>query len=140
MTNQKMTIFFDGQCPMCQLEMAKLQQHDQAQKIDLVDLHSQRFAEHFPEVDFAEAMAVLHGYYQGRTLRGLEVTHRAWTLVGKGFWVAPLNWPIIKPISHQIYLLVAKYRHPISNFLHKRLGIGHAACDTQGCNIKQDKS
>ncbi len=139
MNQPQLTIFYDGQCPMCGLEMAKLKKHDTDNQIELVDLHSESFQEDYPNIDFQKAMAVLHGYYQGKTLLGLEVSHRAWTLVGKGIWVAPLNWPIIKQVSHWIYLIVARYRHPISNFLYKRVGIGRAPCD-EGCSLDKSKT
>jgi hypothetical protein len=65
-------------------------------------------------------------------LLGLEVTHRAWILVGKGFWVAPLNWPVFKILSHCIYLALAKYRHKISALLAKIFGIKatHPDCNS----------
>jgi predicted DCC family thiol-disulfide oxidoreductase YuxK len=78
-------------------------------------------------------MKILHGHYQGQLLLGLEVTHRAWTLVGKGFWVAPLNWPVIKTLSHLVYLILAKYRHQISAFLAKVFGIKKTHCSSGTC-------
>ncbi len=81
-------------------------------------------------------MKILHGTYQGQTLLGLQVTHRAWTIVGKGFWVAPLNWPIIKTLSHYVYLGVAKYRHPISNVISKLFHLNANTCKTGVCYVK----
>lgn len=112
----KLTIFYDGQCPLCCAEMQRLQQLDQKQLITLVDLHQADLQQHYPGINKDAAMRILHGHYQGAYLFGLEVTHRAWHLVGRGFWVAPLNWPVIKPISGLIYRLFAKYRQPISRF------------------------
>ena len=95
-----LTIFYDGNCPMCATEMAHLKKHDTDNRISLVDIHQDDFSARYPSVCFDDAMKILHGHYKSQLLLGLEVTHRAWTLVGKGFWVAPLNWPIIKTISH----------------------------------------
>lgn len=81
-------------------------------------------------------MKILHGVYQNELLLGLNVTHRAWTLVGKGALVAPLQLPIVKQLAHWVYLLVAKYRHPISEFLYRRLGIGAPTCEQGVCNEK----
>ncbi|MBU2881452.1 DUF393 domain-containing protein [Psychrosphaera sp. B3R10] len=134
-----MTIFYDGQCPLCSSEMRHLKQHDTHDVINLVDLHQQDFAKHYPDIEFSKAMAILHGRYQDKILLGLEVTHRAWTLVGKGFWVAPLNWPIIKPISHWVYLVVAKYRQPISAVLANLFNIKTDTCQNGACNAKATK-
>ncbi|MFQ3235874.1 MAG: putative DCC family thiol-disulfide oxidoreductase YuxK [Paraglaciecola sp.] len=114
-----LTIFYDAKCPLCTTEMNHLKEYDKNNVITLVDLHQQDFANLYPEIKFIDAMNILHGAYNGKLLLGLEVTHRAWTLVGKGFWVAPLNWPVIKQLSHWVYLGLAKYRHPISTTLAK---------------------
>ena len=81
-------------------------------------------------------MKILHADYNGKLLLGLEVTHRAWTLVGKGFWVAPLNWPIIKTLSHWFYLGLAKYRHQISFVLAKLFRLNNKTCTKGTCYEK----
>ena len=131
-----LTIFYDGQCPMCSTEMRHLKQHDKSDLITLVDIHQDYFTVLYPEINVADAMRILHGNYQGKLLLGLEVTHRAWTLVGKGIWVAPLNWPVIKTLSHWIYLGFAKYRQPISTFLSKFFGIKVDNCTSGTCYDK----
>ncbi|MCG7531372.1 DUF393 domain-containing protein [Psychrobium sp. MM17-31] len=133
---EKLTIFYDGECPLCCMEMDKLRARDNNNLIRLINIHSRDF-ERFEQVTKAEAMAVLHGVYQGQILKALDVTHRAWQLVGLGFWVAPLLWPIIKPVSHRIYLQVAKHRQTISSFLHRRFGLGQAHCDGGVCYAKE---
>ena len=109
-----LTIFFDGNCPLCSLEMDKLKQHNRNDAIKFVNLHQPDFQSHYPNIDVKKAMRILHGYYHGKILLGLDVTHRAWTLVGKGVFVAPLAFPVFKQIAHICYLLVAKFRQPIS--------------------------
>ncbi|MEH6451435.1 MAG: DUF393 domain-containing protein [Psychromonas sp.] len=131
-----LTIFYDGQCPMCSQEMKHLKKHDKNDAISLVDIHQVDLELLYPDISFGKAMKILHGNYQGQLLLGLEVTHRAWTLVGKGFWVAPLNWPIFKTVSHWIYLGVAKYRHQVSAFLAKRFGLKVDKCSSGTCYDK----
>lgn len=128
-----LTIFYDGNCPMCTTEMSHLKKYDKDNVIVLVDIHQDNLKSTYPEVNFADAMKILHGVYNGQLLLGLEVTHRAWTIVGKGFWVAPLNWPVIKTLSHWVYLGLAKYRHPISAFLGKLFGLKTTQCISGTC-------
>ncbi|TMM43958.1 thiol-disulfide oxidoreductase DCC family protein [Colwellia ponticola] len=118
-----LTIFYDGNCPLCLAEMNHLKKHDKAFLINLVDIHQQNFTTLYPTINVDDAMKILHGLYNDQLLLGLEVTHRAWTLVGKGFWVAPLNWPVVKTLSHWVYLVMAKYRHQISAFFAKIFGL-----------------
>jgi predicted DCC family thiol-disulfide oxidoreductase YuxK len=131
-----LTIFYDGNCPMCAKEMVHLKRHDQDNVIFLVDIHQKNFEHLFPGIKFLDAMKILHATYNGQLLLGLEVTHRAWTLVGKGFWVAPLNWPLFKTLSHWVYLGVARYRHPISALLAKIFGLKSTKCTSGTCYDK----
>ena len=135
-----LTIFYDSHCPLCAAEMRHLKQFDRDGQIDLVDLHQTDFESLYPEISFDKAMQILHGQYRGKLLLGLQVTHRAWTIVGKGFWVAPLNWPIIKTISHWCYLVLAKYRHPISAGVAKLFNLDNSQCISGTCYDKQTNS
>jgi predicted DCC family thiol-disulfide oxidoreductase YuxK len=129
-----LTIFYDSHCPLCALEMQKVKSYDINNLIALEDLHQENFTVLFPDININKAMRILHGQYQGKTLLALDVTHRAWTLVGRGAFVAPLQIPIIKQVAHWGYLLLAKYRHPISNCLYERFGIGIQTCNKGTCN------
>lgn len=129
----ELTIFYDGNCPLCLAEMQHLKKYDSRNQIVLINIHQDDFTAQYPDITFENAMKILHATYQDRLLLGLEVTHRAWTTVGKGIWVAPLNWPIIKNIAHLVYLFFAQYRHQISYFLAPKLGISLPSCDTGAC-------
>lgn len=136
MTTDTLTIFYDGSCPLCTLEMDRLKRHDKHDLIKLVNLHQENFSIKYPDIDIEKAMHILHGIYRGKTLLALDVTHRAWTLVGKGLLVAPLSLPVVRQIAHQGYLLLAKYRQPISQCLYQRFGIGIQTCETGTCYEK----
>lgn len=140
MTDNTLTIFYDGNCPLCTLEMQKLKHFDINELIILEDLNQEYFTERFPDININKAMNVLHGKYQGKVLLALDVTHRAWTLVGKGAYVAPLQFPIIKQLAHCGYLFLAKYRPSISNYLYKHFGIGYKACDKGACYEQQNNT
>lgn len=119
----KLTIFYDGHCPLCLKEMAHLKLLDTAQNIELVDVQTGEFQDNYPEIDKTSALAKLHGYLTGeeqqpkQLLIGLDVTYHAWRLVGKGYWIAPLRWPIIKHIADLAYLAFAKNRYRLSYLL-----------------------
>ena len=140
MTDNTLTIFYDSHCPLCSLEMDKLKRYDTKDLIVLEDLHQDNFSALFPEIDLTKAMKILHGQYQGKTLLALDVTHRAWTLVGRGALVAPLQLPLIKQLAHGGYLLLAKYRHSISHCLNKRFGIGINTCEEGTCYEKPNNT
>jgi len=140
MSTAQLIIFYDGKCPLCSLEMQKLKQHDVSEKIKLIDLHQPDFESTFPHININKALAILHGEYQGKLLLGLDVTHRAWTLVGKGIWVAPLQWPVIKQVAHLSYLLLARYRYPISQFIAKLFRLNTTECIQGTCYGHSDSN
>ena len=138
MKNDLLTIFYDGNCPLCTLEMQKLKGYDTKKLIVLENLHQDNFQNRFPNININKALKILHGQYQGKILFALDVTHRAWTLVGRGAFVAPLQLPIIKQLAHGGYLLLAKYRQPISQCLYRRFGIGLKTCEQGTCYSKEN--
>lgn len=46
--NETLVIFYDGNCPLCGLEMQKLKQHDANNQIELVNLHQTNFNALYP--------------------------------------------------------------------------------------------
>jgi predicted DCC family thiol-disulfide oxidoreductase YuxK len=70
-----LTIFYDGHCPLCAAEMDHLARKDVNNAIELVDIHQEGFAQQYSDIKHIDAMKILHGKYQGKTLLGLEVTH-----------------------------------------------------------------
>ena len=64
----QLTIFDDGNCPLCNLEMQKLKQVDRNNLILLENLHQENFTTKFPNINPEEAMKMLHGEYKGKTL------------------------------------------------------------------------
>ncbi|QZO15612.1 thiol-disulfide oxidoreductase DCC family protein [Pseudoalteromonas piscicida] len=113
-----MIVFYDGNCPLCVGEMNELKRFDQHNKIDLVNIHDNRFSTEFPEIEHEAAMAKLHGYdSQGKLILGLDVTAAAWGQVGKHRWIKLLRLPIIRTIADGVYLFFARHRMKISKLL-----------------------
>lgn len=110
-------IFFDGRCPLCAREMNQLKRLDSGNRLDLQDIHATDFRQRFPHIDPLAADRILHGETsEGQLLLGLDVTCRAWQLVGRGRWFMWMRWPLIKPVADQSYLLFARHRHRISRW------------------------
>lgn len=114
----ELTIFIDGQCPLCVIEMGHLTRKDTQTKLKIVDIFSNDINLHYPELDTNMAMNALHGLTSdGEWLIGLDVTHRAWTLVGCGWRTSFLRWRWLKPITDKAYYFFAKHRNFISKLL-----------------------
>ena len=131
MQNPSLTIFYDGYCPLCLVEMDKLKQLDTQQNIHFVDIQAPAFFTNYPDLDWQTLNARIHGYLaDGTLISGLDVTYLAWKLVGKGWVYAPLRWPVIRWFADIAYNLFAKHRYRISYLLTGKKRC--IPCETKG--------
>lgn len=127
----KLTVFYDGFCPLCVKEMKQLANKDKHGFLIFYDINQPQLATEHPDIDFAEANAFLHAKTSGgNIITGLDVTYQAWRLVGKGWMIAPLRWPLVKTLADKIYLMFANNRYKVSKWL-----TGTARCEGQ-CDIR----
>ncbi len=113
----QLTIFYDGFCPLCVNEMASLARHDRQHCLEFEDIHQEDFATRFPSIDPERANTVLHALdEQGVLLLGLDVTAKAWSLVGVP-WFRALRWPGVRRVADWAYLRFARHRFAISRLL-----------------------
>ena len=83
-----MIIFYDGNCPLCSIEMQQLKHADIHQKIILEDLNALDFSLRYPSIDVNQAMTYLQAQtLSGEMIYGLDVTYQAWEIVGKHRWL-----------------------------------------------------
>ena len=127
-----LTIFYDGTCPLCQMEMKELHQYDLAERLTLVDIYDPDFETQYPQIDPQSANRILHAIDDdGRLYLGLDATQIAWNAVGQKTWVNWLRLPVIRWFADGLYLFFAKYRYSISWLL---TGKKRTAC--QSCSIQ----
>lgn len=127
----ELTIFIDGGCHLCVMEMNHLRKKDVLNRINIVDILIDDFAEQYPHINTELAMAVLQGQLaDGSRLSGLDVTHKAWSLVGQGWRTGFLRWPFIRPVADRFYYFFANNR----NFISKVLTGKSRVIDCQQCN------
>nr|WP_136252641.1 DUF393 domain-containing protein [Ningiella ruwaisensis] len=120
------TIFYDGLCPLCDIEMRHLKKRNTEGKLRFEDITADDFSKRYPHLDWDALNNRIHGMEEdGELIVGLDVTHRAWSLVGYGWLYAPLRWPIIRHVADKFYLVFAKHRYKISYYL-----TGKKRCET----------
>lgn len=114
----KLTIFYDGFCPLCSAEINQLKAFDSANQLCFEDIHAPDFVQRYPYIDQIEANRILHGQLSnGEMIYGLDVTCLAWKSVGKHRWLAVLRWPVIRWFADRLYLFFARYRNTISSLM-----------------------
>ncbi len=90
----RLTLFYDGQCPLCVKEMTRLRHADNGHCLTLINIHSPACSA-YPEINKQRAAQILHGITEdGKLLLGLDATCQAWKVVGRGRWIGLSRWPI----------------------------------------------
>lgn len=115
----ELTLFYDGQCPLCQAEIHFLQSRDIEGKLGFVDVTQAQFDPSTHQISCEAAMAQIHGRLaNGQVLVGVPVFAQAYQLARLPVlaWVLSRRW--LQPILGPAYVLFAKHRHTLS----KRFG------------------
>ncbi|MCP5208472.1 MAG: DUF393 domain-containing protein [Hahellaceae bacterium] len=114
----KLTIFYDGYCPLCVAEMNKLRAYDRDGNLNMEDIQLPGFKERFPNLCWQDLNNRIYGQLpDGSLISGLDVTYLAWKTVGKGWVYAPLRWPVFRWVADACYRIFARHRYTISYVL-----------------------
>lgn len=126
---KKLTIFYDGLCPLCSAEIKQLKSYDSGHRLSFEDIHAPDFVQRFPYIDQARANRILHGQLSnGEIIYGLDVTCHAWRSVGKHRWITLLRLPVIRWFADLAYLFFARYRNTIASLFTGRRS--HISCQS----------
>jgi predicted DCC family thiol-disulfide oxidoreductase YuxK len=156
-----LTLLYDGNCPVCTLEMHALR--DRALTLNptepalrIVDIALPGFDARPYGATLADMNALIHAQRpDGSLVIGVEVFRLAYGAVGLGHWVAPTGWPWLKPIANWAYAVFARNRYGISRLmapvvrwvLHVRAeraakrALAHSqACQHGACELNHERS
>ena len=132
MKTTKLTIFFDGECPLCKREVDFLQSRNKKKFLEFVDINSlDSNLELNYGITYKQAMERIHALKNdGSFIKDVEVFQEAYQLIGLGWIYAPTKLPIIDNLIELIYKLWAKNRLKITSrpSLEK-------LCAERGCNL-----
>lgn len=120
-SDDNITVYYDGQCPMCSFEIDHLKKADKTNKIRFEDIKADNFSERHPELDIETLDALLHVKdTSGKWIKGLDANYLMWKTVGFEKWLAPLKWQWLRPIANPLYRGFAKHRHTIASLLFRK--------------------
>ena len=128
----KLTIFFDGGCPLCKREVDFLQSKNQKGYLSFIDINSSDFSFDFKYgISYKQAMERIHAFKSdGSVIKDIKVFQEAYSLIGLGWIYTPTKLPILDKCIEFIYGLWAKYRLKITF----RPSI-EKLCSDRGCEI-----
>ena len=132
MNTVKLTIFFDGGCPLCRREVDFLQSRNQKGHLGFIDINSSDFSLDLKYgITYKQAMERIHALKSdGSVIKDIKVFQEAYTLIGLGWIYAPTKFPIFDKFIEFIYGMWAKYRLKLTF----RPSI-EKLCDKRGCDL-----
>ena len=111
----ELTLFYDGQCPLCVAEIEFLQSRSTKDQLAFVDVTQTGFEAAGHQISCEAAMAQIHGRTaDGQVLVGVPVFATAYRLAKLPFlaWLLSRRW--LMHLLQPAYVLFAKHRQAIS--------------------------
>ena len=117
-TSFPLTIYYDSSCAMCNQEMSRLKQHDQSNKLLLIDCSSPDFVRPSGAPDTSEMMKLLHvRTVDGAWIIGVPAIRLAYAGVGINIVSDWLGKPYINRMMNRLYPMIARHRYLIPAWL-----------------------
>ena len=112
MNTAKLTIFFDGGCPLCKREIDFLQSRNKKGYLSFIDINTSDFYLDLKYgITYKQAMERIHALKSdGSVIKDIKVFQEAYNLIDLGWIYAPTKIPIFDKFIEFIYLIWAKYR------------------------------
>lgn len=114
----KLTLFYDGACPLCQAEILFLSGRNQANLLEFIDIHSEKYDPLKLGVSCEEALAAMYGQYaDGTLINGPAVFPEAYRRANLPTLAWIFSRKTMQPALQIGYRFFAKNRHAISRVL-----------------------
>ena len=115
---EKLTLFYDGACPLCQAEIIFLSGRNKQGLLDFVDINSDRFDPEKVGVSCETALAAMYGQFSGgKLIHGVSVFPEAYRRAELPALAWLFSRKALQPILQVGYRFFAKNRHAISSLL-----------------------
>ncbi|KTC63403.1 thiol-disulfide oxidoreductase [Pseudomonas fluorescens ABAC62] len=128
-----LTLYFDGQCPLCAREIKLLRARAAPDRLALVDISDAAFDPRPLGLTLVEMESSLHARFEdGTWVRGLDATLWSWRAAGLGRWAAPLSWRFARPLFNLGYRLFCRWRPHLAWLPHPD---GSTRCNSNRCEV-----
>lgn len=128
-----LTLYYDGNCPLCAREILVLRRRASPRQLQLVDIAASDFDPTPLGMNLAQLQERLHARFaDGSWVTGLDATFWSWCAAGLGGWAAPLRWPLLRPLLEPAYRLFCRLRPHLHWLPHPD---SSARCRSSGCPL-----
>jgi predicted DCC family thiol-disulfide oxidoreductase YuxK len=120
----RISLLYDGACPICSREIALLQKLDRGKgRIRYEDISGLGPEEQAHGLDRERLLSRIHGVLPGgKVIEGMEVFRCAYSAVGFGWLLAPTRWPLLRTVADAGYRWFARNRQRLTAPGCKRRG------------------
>ncbi|WP_339540508.1 thiol-disulfide oxidoreductase DCC family protein [Pseudomonas sp. RA_5y_Pfl1_P24] len=106
-----LTLYFEGECPLCAREIKLLSARAIPDRLLFVDISDAAFDANALGFTRAQMEASLRARFDdGTWVTGLDATLWSWRAAGLGIWAAPLSWRLTRPFLNVGYRLFCRWR------------------------------
>jgi predicted DCC family thiol-disulfide oxidoreductase YuxK len=127
MTPTPVTIYYDGQCPLCSREIAHYRGRSEGTAVSFVDIAAADFDAAHHGVDLARARQILHVKVGNEMHTGINAAIVMWQAIPAYRWLAVLaRLPGVYGLADISYRIFARFRP----YLQRRL---RQTCGTSAC-------
>jgi predicted DCC family thiol-disulfide oxidoreductase YuxK len=115
MMMKKLTMYYDGLCPLCQAEILFLSRRNAAGLLSFVDLNSSHYSADAVGVSCQQALDSMYAQYDdGELINGVDVFCAAYERANLPTLAWLFSRPSLRPMLSWGYRFFAKNRHLIS--------------------------
>ncbi|MBC8982403.1 DUF393 domain-containing protein [Pseudomonas lurida] len=132
-----LTLYFDGDCPLCAREIKILRRHAIESRLLFIDISNDEFDAKALGFTLKQMQSSLHAHFaNGRWIKGLDATLWSWRAAGLGLWAAPLTWRLLRPLLAVGYRLFCLLRPHLARLPHPD---GSRRCRDKQCSVPVTK-
>lgn len=125
-----LTLYYDGQCPLCLREIQMFLKRNQRGRLQLLDI-SATATEPLPGLTREQMLDCLHASFgDGRVVSGIDATYWSYCAVGLGWLVKPLAWRWARPFWQWSYRQFCQLRPHLTKILPMPAA---SPCDSGQC-------
>lgn len=111
MSKEKYTVYYDGDCPICTLEINNLKRCDKQRTMRFINLHEVDFSTHELAKDKQAMMSRIHAQRaDGDWETGMPVFRQAYENVGMGRLLGWTGWRGVSYVFDKLYAWFADNR------------------------------
>jgi len=131
-----LTLYYDGDCPLCAREIQLLRQRADVQRLCLVDIGLNDFHPESVGHSRETLQNRLHARFaDGQWVTGLDATLWSWRAAGLERWAIPLTWPALRPLLELGYRLFCRLRPHLDWLPHPDAS---RRCSKAACSINRN--